>query len=343
MRQLAIVVAWLGLAGSAQCADGFFGISLGRSPVGAAAPDCVTPVRPDCVTSIRPDCGAPGHPHHCGCQQRQPCHQPCQPPCAPPDVPKEGPPPTKEVPPQLEYLPKEQGAYVAPPRVGATRSAMVQRGVETGAITFPELKLKFPCIELPACFASRSQARMQVESAVAPWESHGFVNAAAGTNEALLLKRIADLEKALDEKAAPAAKGTESAADLAAREKAAAEDYARKLEEYQRLLEQCEKQQEELRACIRQCLEQHPGGAKAPGGHQQSPIQQPQGGPQQAPHDAYGPKPEVDPSARSWPPVYPERPAMYVAEPTRLPQPQHWIREPAAPTGRITGFRPATR
>jgi|GEM_PF-4171715 hypothetical protein len=345
MRQLTVFLACLalacyGLAGVASAGDGFFQTPFAKPTQASYSPGCVTPVRPDC--------GVPGHPQHCGCRRCNECCQdvPCQKvPCVP-EVPKEGPPPTKEVPPQLEYLPKEAGAYVAPPRVGATRGAVVQRGVETGAITFPEIKLKFPCIEWPCCFASRTQAKMYVESGVAPWESHGIVNAAAGTNEALLLKRIADLEKALEEKGAPAPKGAESPADQAAREKAAAEDYARKLEEYQRLLEQCEKQQEELRACIRQCLEQHQGGAKSPGGEpprgpQQSPIQKSHGGPQQTPHDAiYGPKPVVDPNAQAWPPTYPERPAAYVAEPVRMPAERQWIREPAAPTARITGLRP---
>jgi hypothetical protein len=188
MRQLTVFLACLalacyGLAGVASAGDGFFQNPFAKPTQASYSPGCVTPVRPDC--------GVPGHPQHCGCRRCNECCQdvPCQKvPCVP-EVPKEGPPPTKEVPPQLEYLPKEAGAYVAPPRVGATRGAVVQRGVETGAITFPEIKLKFPCIEWPCCFASRTQAKMYVESGVAPWESHGIVNAAAGTNEALLLKR----------------------------------------------------------------------------------------------------------------------------------------------------------
>ena len=185
MRQLLVFLVWLGLAPVAFAAEGWF-------PPFAKPASASSTTAPNCVTPIRPDCGAPGHPHHCRCQtccQDVPCRDvPCV-----PVVPREGPPTDKEVPPQLEYLPRESGAYVAPPRVGVTREAVVQRGMETGAITFPELKLKFPCIELPACFVSRSQARMHVESGIAPWESHGIVNAAAGTNEALLLKRIAGI------------------------------------------------------------------------------------------------------------------------------------------------------
>jgi hypothetical protein len=196
---------------------------------------------------------------------------------------------------------------------------MVQRGVDTGSITFPEIKLKFPSFELPACFVSKSQARMHVESGIAPWESHGYVNAAAGTNEALLLQKIADLEKALDQqKYTPPAKSLDSPADQAAREKSAAEDYARKLAEYQRLLEECERQQKELRDCIRQCLEQHPGNAKSPGGEgHQSPQQTPYQAPTQAPHGMqYGPKPVVDPRVQALPPPnFAEQPAAYLAEP----------------------------
>jgi hypothetical protein len=210
------------------------------------------------------------------------------------------------------------------------RGPTVRRGWEGCSITFPELRLKLPCIEFAHAYTSRSQARMEIDEAVAPWESQGFV-ATTG-------------ERGRRESAPESGPGDCAASEKAAKESAAAEDYARRLQEYERLLKQCEKQQQELRACIQQCLEQHPGNARSNGGGDHAPVQKPEGGPQQAPHGAlYGPKPEVDPSAMVRPPVYAERPAAYISEPARLAPQQHWIREPAAPAGRITGLRPAMR
>lgn len=224
---------------------------------------------------------------------------------------------------------REVGAFVAPPRVGAMRGAMIRRGIEGGAITLPEIRLKLPCIELPCVFHSRSQARMEIESAVAPWESHGYV-ASTGVGEAARQKE-ASPESAPDRC---------SASQRAAQESAAAEDYARQLKEYERLLKQCEQQQNELRECIRRCLENHPGAGPAdaaPLGNERSPVQKPQADP---PGGAfYPPRPEVDPAARLLPPVYAERPAAYAAEPLPASPRPLIIREPQRPTGRITGVR----
>ncbi len=272
----------------------------------ASAPNCVTPAGPQCDAR--------------GGQCRGPCPY-CKSPC---------PGEEERVPGQPEAAPgmREVGAFVAPPRIGATRSAVLRRGIEGGAITLPEIRLKLPSIELPCLFHSRSQARMEIESAVAPWESHGYVST-LGAGELARQKEGAP-ERAMERC---------SASERAAKESAAAEDYARQLKEYERLLKQCEQQQSELRECIRRCLENHPGAAphdSAPLGNERSPAQKPAAAPQ---GDYYPPAPQVDPNARLLPPVYAERPAAFASEqPASAPRPLI-IREPQRPNGRITGVR----
>jgi hypothetical protein len=286
---------------------------------------------PHCTTSagLAPACTTPAaaqHPGQCGCPQgancRGNCSQ-CRPPC----------PGDEEREPETSPGLREVGAFVAPPRFGTMRGPSVRRGWEGCAITFPELRLKFPSIEWPSAYTTRTQAHMQVGEAIAPWESHGYV---AANNRELAARQNGSPESA------PQC----SAAELARKESAAAQDYAQKLAEYQQLLEKCERQQAELRDCIRQCLEQHPGNAKSPGRESyQSPRQAPQQTPYQAPTQAphgmpYGPKPVVDPRVQALPPPnFAEQPAAYLADPPQnsqpfMPQqhaPQHQNPQPYAP------------
>ncbi len=306
------------LAAPLSAADKPFGLpfSTGKvQPAAAsrgAAPNCVTPAGPHCDA-------APG-------QCRGPCPY-CKPPC---------PGEEERAPGQPEAAPgmREVGAFVAPPRVGAMRSAVLRRGIEGGAITLPEIRLKLPSIELPCLFHSRTQARMEIEAAIAPWESHGYAPAVAAG------------ELARQREGAPeSAPQRCSASERAAKESAAAEDYARQLKEYERLLKQCEQQQNELRDCIRRCLENHPGAApngSAPLSNESSPVQTPVQKSAEPPGGAYyPPAPQVDPNARVLPPVYAERPAAFASEPRTTPAPRPLIiREPQRPSGRITGLRP---
>jgi hypothetical protein len=289
-------------------------------PTGKARPAAATRTKgPNCVTPAGPHCDANGG--QCrGCPH-------CKPPC---------PGEEERAPGQPEMAPgmREVGAFVAPPRVGAMRGPVARRGIEGGAITLPEIRLKLPCIEWPCVYHSRSQPRMEIESAIAPWESHGYVPA-VGAGELARQK----------EGAPESAPDRCSASERAGKESAAAEDYARQLKEYERLLKQCEQQQSELRECIRRCLENHPGAASgdsAPLGSERSPAQKPPAGPQ---GEYYPPAPQVDPNARVLPPVYAESPAAFASE--RLPHdaaPRPLIiREPQRPSGRITGVRPVGR
>jgi hypothetical protein len=198
-------------------------------------PSCAAypPAAPNCA------CGNPY-----GCPN---CNPNCRPPCSPPGPPKEGPP--KEGPPELPNQPVETGVYLAPPRSGVTRGPVTYRGVEGASITFPELKLKFPSIRLPSCFHDHSGARMTIDSAVAPWESHGYANAYAAQNETALRQQVQQLQD----------RGASSGDDRAARE--AAENHLKSTQdELERL--RCEVNRlRQLDDCIRQYqrdLEQNP-------------------------------------------------------------------------------------
>jgi hypothetical protein len=308
---------------------------IGKLPL---APSCeAVPVQPSC------GCNRPGCPT-------------CQPPCQGP--PREGPPqegPPREGPPPTEYIPQEVGAYIAGPRTGTTRGGTSYRGLDLGGITFPEVRLRLPSIELPACFRGHTAARMMVDSSVAQWQSQGYVNAAAGPNEAALRGEVDRLQKELDQRGDP-----RSAQDRASLERAACEEYTQKLRQYEQQLQRINDERRALEECIRQCLDQHNRAAEIPspemgcidprtGIPQRAPAQAPiQKSPQQAPY----PQPVPDAAQRLVPlPPFPTQPASYHAEPARLPPPsqfapqplsppQHWIREPAAPAARITGFAP---
>jgi hypothetical protein len=210
---------------------------------------------------------------------------------------------------------------------------------------------------------------MMVDSSVAQWQSQGYVNTAAGPNEAALRGEIDRLQKEVDD--------PRSAQDRASLERAACEEYTEKLRQYEQQLQRINDERRALEECIRQCLDQHNRAATIPspemgcidprtGTPQQSPIQK---SPQQAPY----PQPVPDSAQRLVPlPPFPTQPASYHAEPapiptspqfvpqTVAPRPivspqfapqalglphagapqQHVIREPAAPAARITGFLP---
>jgi hypothetical protein len=69
---------------------------------------------------------------------------------------------------------REVGTFIAPPRVGAIRGAINRTGIEGLSITLPELTIRMPSIELPSRYHSRSNARMMIESAQAPFVRTGF-------------------------------------------------------------------------------------------------------------------------------------------------------------------------
>ena len=297
--------------------------------------------RATAVAQYRPSCDAPpSYPTPGYCQQPPPC----QPPCQPPDRPR------LDQPPETPYVPRQMGAYVTPPRSGVMRGPVNFAGLDFGTITLPELKLKFPSIELPACFSGRSDARLMMDSGVAPWQVYGVENAAAVPAEEILRAEVGRLQDELKRRGAT---DPRSAEECAAAERSACEEYTQKLRQYEEQLRRINAERQALEQCIRQCLEAHNRAADIPPADMN--CVGPRKGPQQAPESLpYQPLPSKDGGALHFrPPAQPaivrpataqaaaqyfEQPAAFITEPARLPE-RHWIREPAA-QARITGLRP---
>lgn len=91
------------------------------------------------------------------CDQR-PVGQ-CQPPAAVPP----------QAPPQQQPPAAPPGYYAAPPQSGAYAGPSNSVGLEGLAIHFPAMSLKLPTIQFPNFFAIRSNPRMFVEAAQAPY------------------------------------------------------------------------------------------------------------------------------------------------------------------------------
>lgn len=91
------------------------------------------------------------------------------PPCKPPCPPCEG--QRREAPPEEGY---ETGVYVAPPRSGTTQGPVRRLGIQGLSITFPEVRLRLPSLEFPSLVRSRTESRMVLDQAVAPYVSTGY-------------------------------------------------------------------------------------------------------------------------------------------------------------------------
>lgn len=88
------------------------------------------------------------------CQMREPT---CE---APPRAPEQPQQPVQAAPP---------GMFVQPPANGTVYGPVERRDVEGAALTFPALTLRFPSLRLPSMARSRSNARMEIDSASAPY------------------------------------------------------------------------------------------------------------------------------------------------------------------------------
>lgn len=80
----------------------------------------------------------------------------------------EAPPPPRapEQPPAYQAPP---GMFQQPPATGAVYGAVERRDVEGAALTFPALTLRFPSLRLPTMARSRSNPRMEIDAASAPY------------------------------------------------------------------------------------------------------------------------------------------------------------------------------
>lgn len=101
-----------------------------------------------------------------GCTTYDRCTTPCGPPRegppSPPLTPRPGPP---EQPEQLQ----ETGVFVAPPRTGVTQGGAHRVAIQGMTLTFPELKIGLPHLGLPSLVRTRSEPRMILDQAVAPY------------------------------------------------------------------------------------------------------------------------------------------------------------------------------
>lgn len=117
-------------------------------------------VEPSCEV-IPPNCAAP-----------QPnCAKPA-PNCAQPESncpPKNPCPPPSEAPPQAMLAPQPMGAFVQPPATGEVRGPVYSTEVQGATITFPELRLRMPSIRMPSLAKYRSDSRMEMAPANAPY------------------------------------------------------------------------------------------------------------------------------------------------------------------------------
>lgn len=103
-----------------------------------------------------------------GCEQRaEPCRCAAHMPALAPEGPQAAP-------------QAAAGAFVAPPQSGAVQGASRSTGIRGLEIEFPALRLQMPSITLPSMFSSRSNARMVLDSASAPYVTGGVGYMAGG-------------------------------------------------------------------------------------------------------------------------------------------------------------------
>ncbi|MCI0360159.1 MAG: hypothetical protein L0211_16900 [Planctomycetaceae bacterium] len=272
------------------------------------------------------------------------CEAPRQPTC---DVPPRAP----EQPPRAPQAPLAvpQGMFVQPPASGAVRGPVEQRGIEGLSITFPELTFQLPCIRLPACFRTRSDARMELSPGVAPYVQSAMVPAPAYAPAMIYAPPAAPPASpkqptppsAPTEDYPPRAPGCDAPRSPSC-DHAALEERLRVLEATERrLLAHIAEYQQLAHAASDARARMHGATIRdvpaAAGQHLENPNVAPGhsswNSPQPIRYD--GPQPQNAPA-----PQYSAQPAAYITEPARMPAERHWIREPAVPAARITGFRP---
>lgn len=156
---------------------------------------------------------------------------------------------------------RETGFYQAPPRSGAVQGATRMAGLNFGAITLPEIRLRLPSVELPSRYRARQGARMRIDAADAPWVSTGFETVRAGgavARAAVVGERAgaADTEEADDTRSRDARRRSAPEADC----EQAKREYEAKLRDLQSKIEDCEK----LKRCIEECLKKYPPATTDP-------------------------------------------------------------------------------
>lgn len=185
-----------------------------------------------------------------------PCGGTCE------EKPRSGPPESNLRPgpeqPAEQYVTRETGFFQAPPRSGAFQGARNSFGVSLGGLTIPEMRLALPTLELPSLSRSRQNARMLVDSAVAPWVSTGSETVRLGpTGSRTAVAGEPEVgenrNRDLQSRGAPNA----DCEDVK-------RQYEAKVRELQRKIDDCE----QLRRCIEDCLKSNSQTSATPGRRQ---------------------------------------------------------------------------
>jgi hypothetical protein len=288
--------------------------------------------------------------HIAGCN----CQPAREPNCEAPQRAPEPPPQQAPQPPLAAVAPP--GMFVQPPASGTVFGPVEQRGVEGASITFPSFTLRCPTIRFPAMFQTRTNARMEIDSASAPYVQ-GYPAAAALAPVAMapsmaFSPQVPTQPQQSPQQPQPPAAAPEPRAPQAPScdgPRAPSCDHAL-LEQRLRTLEQAEQRLmqrlAQLQSGIEASVAAQAGPAPAAIRTASSPID-----PNLRPTANYAPAPTMNrlpPAADTQrapqvQPRYIEQPASYIQEPQRLPPTEQWIREPQAPSGRITGLRPLGR
>lgn len=96
--------------------------------------------------------------------------RPCQPTCeAPPSAPQAPEQPEQPQAPQQPVYAAPQGMFMQPPASGTVYGPVEQDNVEGPALTFHGITLRFPTLRMPTWSRSRTNARMEIDSASAPF------------------------------------------------------------------------------------------------------------------------------------------------------------------------------
>lgn len=250
----------------------------------------------------QPHCRAPGP----SCEAPPTCEAPPSAPRAP-----EQPPPVYAAPP---------GMFQQPPASGAVYAPVEQSVVEGASITFPALTLRLPSIRFPAMSRSRTNARMEIEAASAP-----YMQSAPLAPYAVAAPTYASPPAAPPQQAPPTPQEAPRAPSCDA-PRAPACDHAA----LQQRLRELETVEQRLVTRI---------------GQLQGSLDMRAGGPgliREAPRPLVQPQPALQSGGQWAQPAerrYVEQPAGYITEPVRLAP--SVIREPVPPQGRITGIRAA--
>lgn len=154
---------------------------------GAPALGCANPAAGNPACGYNPACG-----NNPTCCQKNPCPSP-----------REGPPQEQPSPRGAELPPVAQGMFASPPRTGAVAGPTRGLAINGLKITFPELTLKFPSIELPGFTRFRRGPYMRLDQGQAPYVENPYYASALLAREAQMRQLREARQQPEQERAAP--------------------------------------------------------------------------------------------------------------------------------------------